>query len=290
MSRRRYAVTGATGQLGALAVAALLEAGAAPDDVVAVVRSETKARDLAARGMRVREANYEEPERLVAALAGVDRVLLVSSSAAGRRVAHHATAIDAAAAAGVERVVYTSMLKADRSGNPLAAEHVATEDVLRRSGRPFTALRNAWYTENYLPALPDQIAAGEIAGAAGSGRVSAASRADLAAAAVVALLRDEGAERIYELGGPSFDLPELARIVTAVTGRPVVYSDLSPEDYAGRLRNAGIPDETARFIAALDESIARGDLETDSPDLENLLGRPPTPPAEVMRRALGRSV
>lgn len=282
---RRYAVTGATGHLGSAAVAALLEAGVAPGDVVGVVRSEAKAGDLAARGVGVREADYEEPARLAAALTRVDRLLLVSSSAAGRRVAHHANVIDAAAAAGVERIVYTSMLNADRSTNPLAVEHLATEELLRQSGLAYTAARNGWYTENYLYALAEQVASGEILGATGGGRISAAARGDYAQAAAAALLADEGDQLVYELGGPSFDLYELAGILTDVTGQPVVYRDLPGDEYATRLQDAGTPDETARFIAELDASISRGDLKTDSRDLDDLLRRAPTPPVEVVRRA-----
>jgi len=139
-----YAVTGASGRLGRLAVAELLARGVPASDVVAVVRSRANAAGLADRGVRVREADYSRPGILVAALAGVKRLLLVSSSEAGQRVAHHVNVIRAAETAGASRVVYTSMLNAGDSASPLAGEHRDTERALRDADVPFTVLRNGW--------------------------------------------------------------------------------------------------------------------------------------------------
>ena len=278
-----YAVTGATGHLGRLAVAELLSRGVPAADVVAVVRTPEKAADLAEQGVQVREGDYSRPETLPAALAGADRLLLVSGSEPGQRVAQHTHVIEAAQAAGVQHLVYTSILRADTTGNPLAGEHRATEEVLRASGLSAAVLRNGWYTENYTDQLGQYLERGEVLGAAGSGRVSAAPRADYAAAAAAALL--EGAEGVFELGGPAFDFPELARTISEVTGRRVVYRDLPPAEFAAALQQVGLDAGTAGFVAALDESIARGELETDSDDLARLLGRPATPLADVVRAA-----
>jgi NAD(P)H dehydrogenase (quinone) len=277
-----YAVTGASGQLGRLAVQDLLAGGVPASDVVAVVRTAGKAADLAERGVRVREADYSRPQTLGAALAGVDRLLLVSSSVPGQRVAHHTNVIEAAKAAGVSRIVYTSILNADDTTNPLAGEHQGSERALREAGVPFTLMRNGWYTENYTDQLGQYLERGEILGAAGSGRISAATRKDYAAAAVAALLEDEEGNRTYELGGPAFDLAELARIISEVAGAPVTYRDLPVEEYVSRLQEAGLDEGTAQFVAALDTSIANGDLETDSQDLVRLLGRPATSLTDVV--------
>jgi NAD(P)H dehydrogenase (quinone) len=271
-----YAVTGASGHLGRLAVQELLARGVPASDVVAVVRTRGKAADLADRGVQVREADYGRPETLGAALAGVDRLLLVSSSEPGQRVAHHTNVIQAAKAAGTSRIVYTSMLNADDTTNPLAGEHQDTERALGEADVPFTLMRNGWYTENYTDQAAQYREAGEIVGAAGQGRISAASRQDYAAAGAVALLDDRGGNRTYELGGPAFDLPGLARTITEVTGTKVTYRDLPAEEYAAWLQRAGLDEATALFVAALDASIARGDLETSSQDLAQLLGRPAT--------------
>ncbi|UOZ05627.1 SDR family oxidoreductase [Amycolatopsis sp. WQ 127309] len=283
---RTYAVTGASGQLGRLAVLELVHRGVPASDLVAVVRTPGKAADLAERGVQVREADYSCPRSLAVALAGVDRLLLVSSSEPGRRVAHHTNVIDAARSAGTSRIVYTSMLNADDTTNPLAGEHQDTERVLREAGVPFTLLRNGWYTENYTGQLDEYLRRGEILGAAGAGRISAATRQDYAAAAVTALLQDEPGDRSYELGGSAFDLAELARVTSQVTGTSVVYRDLPVEEYTSSLRQAGLNQGSAEFVAALDASVAHGDLATGSQDLARLLGRPATPLAEAVRAAV----
>lgn len=283
-----YAVTGASGHVGRFAVQHLLARGVPASDVVAVVRSRGKAADLAARGVQVREADYSRPDTMAAALAGVSRLLLVSSSEAGQRLAHHTNVITAARTAGVSRVAYTSMLNADESTSPLAGEHRDTERVLRDAGMPFTLLRNGYYTEVYTDPLGQYLAAGEIVGAAGHGKISAAARENYAAAAAAAVLQDDEGNRTYELGGPAFDLPQLAEVISEITGTKVTYRDLPAGEYASWLEKTGLDAATARFVAALDASIARGDLETSSPDLTRLLGHTATPLTEVVRAAYDR--
>jgi len=287
MTMPTYAITGASGHLGHLAVQQLLNRDVPASDVVAVVRTRGKAADLAERGVQVREADYSRPETLGAALAGVDRLLLVSSSEPGQRVAQHTNVIEAAQTAGVARIVYTSILNADDTTNPLAGEHQESERALREAGVTFTLLRNGWYTENYTDQLDQYLARGEILGAADCGRISAASRQDYAAAAAAALLQDEEGNRTYELGGPAFDLSALARVIGEVTGTTVTYRDVPVEEYASWLQEAGLDEASAHVVAALDASIAHGDLETDSQDLAHLLGRPATPLADVVCAARG---
>jgi len=287
MKMPTYAVTGASGHLGRFVVQELLARGVPASDVVAVVRSRRSVADLAERGVEVREADYSRPETLAAALAQVERLLLVSSSEAGQRVAHHTNVIHAAKAVGTSRIVYTSMLNADDSTNPLAGEHRDTEQVLSEADVAFTVLRNGWYTENYTDQLGQYLKAGEIVGAAGSGKISAATRRDYAVAAAAALVDDESAKRIYELGGPSFDLAELARIITETTGTTVTYRDLPVAEHISWLQRTGLDQETAHFVAALDASIACAELETHSQDLAQLLGRPSTVLTEVVVAASG---
>lgn len=282
-----YAVTGATGHLGRLAVELLLDLGVPAADVVAVVRNPHKAADLAERGVQVREGDYARPETLAPALTGVERLLLVSSSEAGARLAHHTNVIRTAQTTGVSRIVYTSMLNADDTTSPLAGEHQDTERVLREAGVPFILLRNGWYMENSTGQLGQYLAGGEISGAAGTGRVSAASRRDLAAAAAAALTQDHHENQTYELGGPAFTLAELASTISDVTGTPVTYRDLPVDEYAATLQRFGLDAARAHFVASLDASIANGDLETDSHDLEQLLRRPVTPVGDVVRAAHG---
>ncbi len=279
-----YAVTGASGHLGRFAIEQLLARGVPPSDVVAVVRSRGKAASLAGRGVQVGEADYSRPQTLGAALAGVDRLLLVSSSELGQLAAQHTNVIAAAKAAGVSRILYTSMLNAGDSTSPLAGEHRDTERVLREAGVPYTLLRNGYYTEVYTDPLGQYLQAGEILGAAGDGKIAAATRPDYAAAAA-ALLQHDGGNRAYELGGPAFGLPQLAQVISEVTGTKVTYRDLPAGEYAGAPQQSGLDEATARFMAALDASIARGDLETSSQDLARLPGRPVTLLSEVVRAA-----
>src|SRR5215469_2700769 len=280
-----YAVTGASGHLGRFAVKSLLARGVSPSEVVAVVRTPGKAADLAARGVQVREADYSRPETLGSALAGADRLLLVSGNEPGQRVIQHTNLIEAARMVGVSRIVFTSMLNADRTTSPVAGDYQDSERVLREAGVPFTLLRNGLYMERYTDHLSEYLEAGEIMGAAGNGRISAASRQEYAAAAAAAILQDEKGNRTHELGGPAFGLPELARVISEVTGAKVTYRDLPAHEYAHALWRVGLDKATARFVAAVDASIARGELETSSADLTNLLGRATTGLTEVVRAA-----
>jgi NAD(P)H dehydrogenase (quinone) len=271
------AVTGATGHLGRLTLDALLDRGVPADELVAAVRDTDKAADLAARGVHVRLADYDRPDTLAAAFAGVDKVLLISSDAVGRRVGQHRNVIDAAVAAGVALLAYTSVVRADTSQMVLAADHRETEVLVRASGVPFSLLRNSWYLENYTGQLPQYLEHGAILGSADDGRVSAATRADFAAAAAAVLVGEGHENSVYELGGDkAFTLPELAAAISERAGRDIVYRDLPVEEYAQVLVGAGLPEPVATMLADSDAGIARGDLFVDSGDLSRLIGRPAT--------------
>ncbi|WP_052068150.1 SDR family oxidoreductase [Rhodococcoides fascians] len=277
------AVTGATGHLGALVVDGLIERGAAAGDIVAVVRDAAKAQSLADRGVQVRVADYADTDALKAALAGVDKLLLVSGSDVGRRIAQHENVIGAAEAAGVSLIAYTSLLKADTSGLSLAPEHLATENRLAESSIPTVVLRNGWYWENYLGALQQAADSGVLLGAAGEGKLAAASRADFAAAAVEVLLAADQGGKVYELGGDErLTYAELAAVFTQVSGKPVEYKNVSEDEYKGVLEGAGLPGFVAEMLSSADAGIARGELDTDSGDLQKLIGRASTPVASVL--------
>ena len=187
----KYAVTGATGKLGRLVLDELLRQ-ANPADIVALARDPAALADYALKGIDVRRADYDDAASLDAALAGVDRVLLISGNAVGQRERQHGAIMEAAKQAGVSYLAYTSVLNAQASRLMLAAEHAATEKLLEASGLNFDVLRMPWYSENYTMALAPAIEHGAIYGATGEGKLATASRADLAAAAVGALLRSPG--------------------------------------------------------------------------------------------------
>ncbi|UQN09771.1 SDR family oxidoreductase [Deinococcus sp. QL22] len=279
------ATTGATGHLGQLTVYALLDQGIAPQDIVALVRDPQKAASLSALGVQVRRADYTQPETLKTALEGVEKVLLVSSSDFADRVGQHRHVIEAAKQAGVKLLAYTSILRADTSRLSLAADHKATEELVRASGLTFVFLRNSWYMENYNPAQAVQH--GAVAGSAGKGRVSAAARADYAAAAAAVLTQPGHDNAVYELGGDeAFTLTELAAEVQAQSGRPVTYQDMPQETYAQMLRGVGLPGVVADMLANSDVCLAQGDLYTESRDLSRLIGRPTTTLKEAVKAAL----
>jgi NAD(P)H dehydrogenase (quinone) len=283
-------VTGASGHLGRLVVEALLERGTPAADVVAVARTPESISDLADRGVQVRRADYTDPASLEAAFAGVDRLLLVSGSEVGQRIAQHANVIDAAKRAGVAFVAYTSITRADTTDLVLAAEHRATEELLTASGLPHALLRNSWYLENYTGQLPTFLEHDAVLGAAGEGRVSAATRADYAEAAAVVLVGQDGHGHegaVYELGGDhAFSLGELAETVGRVAGREVAYRDLSVAALTATLVAAGLPEGYAAVLADSDRGIAEGALFTDTGDLSRLIGRPTTGLEDALRAAL----
>jgi NAD(P)H dehydrogenase (quinone) len=277
-------VTGATGHLGRLVVEALLDRGVPGGQIVATGRRTETLADLAERGVVVRRADFDDPASLREAFTGAERLLLVSGSEPGRRIEQHGNAIEAAKAAGVRHIAYTSIVRADTSSLLLAADHRGTEELLAASGVPHTLLRNAWYFENYTPQLPVYLEHG-IVGSVGTARISAAARADYAEAAA-AVLTGEGHEgAIYELGGASFTMAELAEVVSTATGRTVTYTDLPVEQYAQVLVAAGLPEPVAAVFADGDRGAAAGELLVDGSDLEKLIERTPTPLADVVTAA-----
>ncbi|MEU7903730.1 NmrA family NAD(P)-binding protein [Actinoplanes sp. NPDC049118] len=276
-------VTGATGHLGRLAVESLLARGVPADRIVAAGRSVEKIQDLADRGVRVARASYDEPESLRKAFAGADRLLFVSGSEVGRRIQQHANVVAAAVDAGVGRIFYTSAPHADTSDMILAGEHAATERALDASGIPSVFLRNGWYLENYD--LRGALEHG-LLGAAGDGKISIATRADLAEAAAAAVVADVHDKQAYELGGEAVTLAELAAEVSRQSGQEVTYTNLSQEKYAEFLVGAGLPEQFAAVLADSDRGASAGLLDTGTGDLAKLLGRPATPLADAVRAAL----
>jgi len=282
-----YVITGATGHLGRLVVEDLLRRGVPAGDITATGRDITKAKDLADRGVRVLAIDYDDPASLDAAFRGADRILLISASEPGRRTQQHGNAIDAAARAGAGLLAYTSIASAGTTTMRLAAEHQATEAALRGSGLTYALLRNSWYFENYTAQIPAILQRGSLAGSARDGQVSAATRADYAAAAAAVLAGDGHEGRAYELGGDeAFTLAELAAEISAHAGQPVSYLDLPEDEYARLLADAGLPEAAAATMADADCGLARGDLYVDSGDLSRLIGRPTTSLRKAVAAAL----
>jgi len=275
----RLFVTAATGQLGRLVIDALLETTPA-STIVAGVRDPTKEAAVAFRdkGVEIRVADYSSPETLVSALKGVDRLLLISGSELGKRGVQHRNVIAAAKETGVSLIAYTSILHADTSPLFLAEEHLETEADLAKSSVPFVRLRNGWYTEVYTWRLPLALKHGRLIGAAGSGRISSAARADYARAAAAVLAGGDHAGRTYELAGDaSFTLAELAAVVAEASGKPMAYQNMSADNFRAKSLKAGVPEVFAKFLSDTDAGVAKGALFDDGGELGRLIGRPTTP-------------
>lgn len=279
-------VTGASGQLGRLVIASLLKRVPA-NQIVAAVRSPEKVADLAALGVIVKQADYSQPDALEQAFAGAEKVLLISSSEVGQRLAQHRNVIDAAKRAGVSLLAYTSLLHAERSPLALADEHKATEAYLASSGVPFVLLRNGWYSENYLASVPAALAHDAFIGCAGDGRIASAARADYAEAAAVVLTRPEQAGKVYELAGDeAYTLSELASELSRQAGKPVPYVNLPEAEFKGALLGAGLPEPLADLLANSDSGASQGGLFDDSHTLSALIGRPTTSLSTLITAAL----
>lgn len=280
----KIAITGATGQLGRLAVAKLKEK-TATENLVALVRNPSKAEDL---GIEARVFDYSKPETLVDSLQGIDTLFLISGSEIGQREIQHKNVINAAKQAGVKRIVYTSILNASTSEMALAPEHVATEKALAESGLRYTILRNGWYTENYAGSIPGSIQAGGFIGSAGEGKISSATREDYAEAAAVVLTTEGHENKIYELAGDdAYTLSDLAAEISKQTGKDIPYNNLSEADFTAALVRIGLPEPFAQVLADSDAKASKGALYSDDKTLSKLIGRPTTPLAEVVKTFIG---
>ncbi|MFJ6553944.1 SDR family oxidoreductase [Streptomyces luteogriseus] len=278
-------VTGATGQLGRHVVEQLLEKVPA-GQITAVVRNAEKAADLADRGVKIALADYNDPASFDGLFSAGDKVLLVSGNEFDKgRVQQHKVVIDAAKAAGAALLAYTSAPGTLTAA--LADDHRGTEEILLDSGVPYALLRNGWYHENYTENLAPVLEHNAVVAAAGEGRVSSASRADYAAAAVAVLTGEGHENKTYELGGDtSWSFAEYAAELSRQTGKEIAYNAVPAEALVGILTGAGLPEPFARILAGVDASIEKGELVVDTGDLSRLTGRPTTPFAEAIAAAL----
>lgn len=277
------AITGATGQLGQHVIESLLKTVPA-SQIVAIVRNPAKATALSQQGITVRQADYSDEAAFTTALQGIDKLLLISSSEVGQRAPQHRNVINAAKAAHVKFIAYTSLLHADTSPLGLADEHVATEKMLAESGIAYALLRNGWYTENYLASAPAALEHGVFIGAAGEDKIASATRADYAAAAARVISEEGHAGKTYELAGDAgWTLSQLAAELAKQSGKKVVYQNLSEADFAAALKGFGLPAGLAEMLADSDVGASKGGLFDDSHTLSKLIGRPTTSLADSVK-------
>jgi NAD(P)H dehydrogenase (quinone) len=280
----RVIVTGASGQLGRLVAEHLLER-LSPDEVVLVSRRPHALADFAARRVEVRHGDFDEPESLAEAFAGGDRMLLISTLAIGRRVEQNRHAIEAAAAAGVKHVVYTSLTNpvAEHPCGEVYEEHRLTEELLRGSGLAWTALRNAAYAELQVPLGAIAITYGKLVTNAGDGRVAPISRSDCAAAAAIVLTTDGHEGQAYEITGPeAFSQADIAALLTEVSGQPVQVIETRDRRLLWGLTRLGTPKPVARMIVQLGVATREGYFDVVDPAFERLVGRSPRMLREIL--------
>jgi NAD(P)H dehydrogenase (quinone) len=285
-------ISAATGRYGRLVIEALLRRGVQAEGIVAAVRDPQKATDLAAKGVQIREADYDRPETLVLAFAGTDKLLLVPSNVVGQRFTHMERAVTAAVEAGVGQIAYAGFINGDTSTLRLGEEHKQTEAFIEASGLPYVFLRNGAYIEVYAGDLGNigyALSTGLLTGAAGFGQVSGASRDDLAEAAAVVLTSHARGNAVYELAGTPFTMDDIARTISDLTGKPLVYHDMPVEQYAQVLVAAGLPGFLAVIVSDTSFATQRGDWYSDSSDLPRLLGRPSTRLMDVVEATLKRN-
>lgn len=276
-------ITGASGQLGRQVITELLKKLPAAE-IVAAVRDPNKVADLAAQGVQVRVADYNQPATLESAFQGADKVLLISSNELGQRTIQHDHVIHAAKQAGVNLLAYTSLLHADTSPLALAEEHKETEALIKASGLPYVLLRNGWYTENYLASVPAALQHGVLIGSAANGQISSAARADYAAAAAAVLTGVNQAGKVYELAGDdAYTLTDLAAEISQQSGKHVAYQNLPKAEFKNALISAGLPEAFAELFADSDVGASQGGLFDNGKQLSQLIGRPTTPLAAMIK-------
>lgn len=271
----KIAITGATGQLGELIIQALLTHVPA-DNIVALVRKETKALELKQQNIELRHFDYDSPETLVPALIGIDKLLLISANEIGRRTTQHQAVIEAAKNAKVPYIAYTSLLRANTSPLGLAQEHRETEALIQASGLTYTFLRNNWYSENYIAGAIQNAASGQLFSASKDGKISSASRVDYAEAAAIVLASTHHDNKTYELAGSeNFTKADLAKFIEQASEKKVSHIELSASDLTQGLQQAGLPKTLISVIVDADIQTAQGAMYSESKDLEQLLGRKP---------------
>jgi NAD(P)H dehydrogenase (quinone) len=277
-------LTGATGHLGALTAKHLLDRGA---DFAVSVRDPAKAEALAAKGIEVRQGDFDDPGNLP--FVGVETLIFVSADGSNEtRIPQHRGVVSAAQKAGVGHIIYTSAPHADTSPLLLAEVHKATEEAIAASGITYTFLRNGMYHENYTTQLPQALAQGALVTSAGSGRVASVARDDLALAAAVVATTSGHANAVYELtGSEAWTFADLAELAATVSGEPLVHNSIPGPELTEILAGpVGLPRSLAELFVDIYDNIGRGVLEEVTPDLEKLTGRPATPLADAVRAAL----
>ena len=281
-------VTGATGKFGTKVVDTLLKTVPSSQLVVSV-RKPDKAEGLRDRGVEVRHGDFDYPETLESAFAGIDRLLIISADGDNEtRIRQHSNAVAAAKRAGVKFVAYTSVANAQESKNLFAPTHKATEQAILKTGIPYSFLRNNWYLENEIPGIQGVLAGAPWVTSAGNGKVGWALQQDYAEAAATVISGNGHENTIYELSGKSLTQEEFVSVLSDVLGKEVTVQKVDDVAYADMMKKAGIPDFVIPLLVDIQKSIREGTLDFESNDFEKVLGRPAIPVKEVLSQIVSQ--
>ncbi|QKS69914.1 SDR family oxidoreductase [Paenalkalicoccus suaedae] len=279
-------ITGATGKLGSKIVENVL-ARVSPEEVAVSVRDTSKAEGLKVLGVDVRRGDFDDPESLDEAFEGVDKLLIISTDGDNEtRIKQHANAVDAAKRSGVAFVAYTSIAQAPESTNIMAPPHVATEKAIKESGLTYALLRNNWYIENEASTIQQVMTGAPWVTSAGDGKVGWATQDDYAEAAAIVLTEGGHENKIYELSGPLYSQQEFVDTLSDVLGNDVVLQDVTDEEYAAGMRQAGLTEPVVDIVVGIQQSIRSGSLDVPDSDFEELLGRPVTPLRDAVKQVV----
>lgn len=275
-------VTGASGHLGRGVLHHLLHTEhIAPHQIIATTRNPTALAEFSALGVDVRQADFDTPATLEKAFAGAKRLLLISTDAIdapGRRLEQHRQAIDAAIAAGIEHVVYTSLPDPEHATTLIAPDHAATEKFLAESPLSWTILRNNWYFENLYFSLPHILASGQWFTASGEGRIAHIARDDIGRAAAAVLASSDNSRHTYTLTGEeSFNTAEIAQLVGDIAGRKIEVIHVPDAGLLQGLQQAGLPEALAAVFASFDTNIRNDGLATVTDDYFRITRHRPQP-------------
>jgi NAD(P)H dehydrogenase (quinone) len=290
--KMKILVTGATGKLGSKVVEALLKS--LPADQLAVsVRNPEKAEGLRARGVEVRQGDFNKPETLDAAFSGIERLLIIPTSDVQLggdkiRIRQHVNAVTAAERANIKFIAFTSATKAEKSNFFLAQAYKATEEAIVETGIPYSFLRNNWYLENEIESIKGAMADAPWITATGDGKVGWAVRQDLAEATANVLTGNGHENTIYELSGKLMDHKDLVSILETVLAKEIPFQQVDDDAYAEIMKGAGVPEAFLPILITTQKGIREGGLEVESNDLEKLLERPAVPMKEALTQIVSQ--
>lgn len=255
----------------------------------ASVRDVAKAAHLQEQGLNVRRGDFDDPEAVRNAFENTEHLLIISTDQVGSRVEQHRRAVRAAREAGVRHIVYTSVVDMQHGDatHPIAADHRATEEIIRETGIPYTFLRNTFYAEYMLAPIIQAVDEGVLVSSVGDGKLGAAALGDLAEAAAVVLSEPGHENKVYELTYPrAWDYREAVDLVSKVSGKPFEYRPVSDDELVQILKQGGTPEDAIPMAVGMNRSLREGNLSKATGDLERVLGRPVTSLEALVRQML----